>query len=182
MRALSVIKDANRVVDPETGRLDEQLYERANLKIKKAGRMATEGRESRPLIYYAENALFSFGSFISEGKKKVILKKIEHLKEMDEQGSYEKNVQAIDDLDSALDGLGGINLLMEIQKAGDLCMENEPSRAAKFYRTIKDILKAFAEQDEKEANAQIEGIWPEARAVIEKYDQKTGVIHKDITR
>lgn len=182
MRALSAIKDANRVVDPETGRLDEQLYERANLKIKKAGRMATEGRESRPLIYYAKNALFSFGSFISEDKKRAVLKKVEHLKEMDEQGSYEENVQAIDDLDSALDRLGGINLLMEIQKAGDLCTENEPSRAAKFYRAIEDILKAFAEQDDKEANAQIEGIWPEARAVIKKYDRKTGVIYKDITR
>ena len=182
MRALSAIKDANRVVDPETGRLDEQLYKRANLKIKKAGRMATEGRESRPLIYYAKNALFSFGSFISEDKKRAVLKKVEHLKEMDEQGSYEENVQAIDDLDSALDGLGGINLLMEIQKAGDLCTENEPSRAAKFYRAIEDILKAFAEQDDKEANAQIEGIWPEARAVIKKYDRKTGVIYKDITR
>ena len=182
MRALSAIKDANRVVDPETGRLDEQLYERANLKIKKAGRMATEGRESRPLIYYAKNALFSFGSFISADKKRTVLKKVEHLKEMDEQGSYEENVQAIDDLDSALDRLGGINLLMEIQKAGDLCTENEPSRAAKFYRSIEDILKAFAEQDDKEANAQIEGIWPEARAVIKKYDRKTGVIYKDITR
>ena len=101
---------------------------------------------------------------------------------MDEQGSYEENVKAIDDLDSALDGLGGINMLMQIQKAGELCTENEPSRASKFFRAIEDILKAFAEKGQKEANAQIEGIWPEAQAVIKKYDRKTGVIHKDITR
>lgn len=182
IRALSAIKDINRVVDPETGRLDEQLYERANLKIKKAGRMAAEGRESKPLIYYAEDALLSFANFIPQNKKKIILQKIDHLKKMDEQGSYEENVKAMDDLDSALDGLGGINMLMQIQKAGELCTENEPSRAAKFFRAIEDILKAFAEKGEKEASAQIEGIWPEAQAVIKKYDRKTGVIHKDITR
>lgn len=182
IRALSAIKDINRVVDPETGRLDEQLYERANLKIKKAGRMAAEGRESKPLIYYAEDALLSFANFIPQNKKKIILQKIDHLKKMDEQGSYEENVKAMDDLDSALDGLGGINMLMQIQKAGELCTENEPSRAAKFFRAIEDILKAFAEKGEKEASAQIEGIWPEAQAVIKKYDRKAGVIHKDITR
>ncbi|MCJ7683075.1 MAG: Hsp70 family protein, partial [Desulfobacteraceae bacterium] len=182
IRVLSAIKDINRVVDPETGRLDEQLYERANLKVKKAGRMAAEGRESKPLIYYAEHALLSFANFIPQSRKKTILEKIDHLKKMDEQGSYEENVKAMDDLDSALDGLGGINMLMQIQKAGELCTENEPSRAAKFFRAIEDILKAFAEKGEKEASAQIEGIWPEAQAVIKKYDRKTGVIHKDITR
>jgi len=182
IRVLSAIKDINRVVEPETGRLDEQFYERANLKIKKAGRMASEGRESRPLIYYAEDALLSFANFISPSKKKNILKKIDHLKKMDEQGSYEQNVIAMDDLDSALDGLGGINMLMQIHKAGELCTENEPSKASKFFRAIEDILTTFAEKGEKEAGAQIEGIWPEAQAVFKKYDRKTGVIYKNITR
>ena len=182
IRALSAIKDINRVVDPETGRLDEQLYERADLKIKKAGRMAAEGRGSKPLIYYAEDALLSFANFIPRSRKKTIREKIDHLKKMDEQGTYEENVKAVDDLDSALDELGGINALMQIQKAGELCTENDPSRAAKFFRAIEDILKVSAEKGEKEANAQIEGIWPEAQAVIKKYDRKTGIIHKDITR
>ena len=117
-RALSAIRDINRVVAPDTGSVDEKRYERANLKIQKAGRMAAEGRDSKPRIYYAEAALEDYSPAIPPKTRKSIQKKIDHLQKMDEEGTYEENIKAIDDLDAELDEMGIVNELMNLQKGG----------------------------------------------------------------
>jgi hypothetical protein len=43
-------------------------------------------------------------------------------------------------------------------------------------------MKKFGAGEGHEALAQITGIMPEVDSIIEKYDQQTGVIHKDITQ
>jgi len=52
IRVLSAIKDINRVVEPETGRLDEQFYERANLKNQKGGTngLRRQGEQAADLL------------------------------------------------------------------------------------------------------------------------------------
>jgi len=114
--------------------------------------------------------------------KKKIARRIEKLKQMDEEGSYEENIKAIEDLDTLLNDLGAINVLMQIQKAGELCETHEPSKASVFFRAIEDIMKALVELKQEDAKDQFLKIMPEVSAVIQKYDRKTGVIHKDIKR
>ena len=181
-RALSAVRDINRVVAPETGRVDEKLYERADLKIQKARRMASEGHDSKPVIYYAENALVEFGPAISPKTQAAIRKKIEHLEKMDEEGTYEENIKAIDDLHTELDKMGMVNDLMYIQKAGEICEEKDPSRASEFFRGIEDILKAFTTENVSKAVELMGEIYPKAAAVINAHDGETGIIYKDITR
>jgi len=181
-RALSVIRDINRVVASDTGSVDEKRYARADLKIQKAKRMASEGRDSKPMIYYAESALAGFNPIIPSETQKSIRKKIEHLQKMDEEGTYEENIKAIDDLDAELEKMGIVNELMDIQKAGEFCEEKDPSKAAEFFRAINDILKAFSDENASKALELFEKIFPKAMDVIQAHEAQTGVIYKDITR
>ena len=181
-RSLSAIKEIHSVVDQETGRIDEAIFKRAVLKIEKARKMAAEDEISMPVIYFAEAALASFGPIIPSEKTDEIHRCIARLKEMDELGTYDENVAALNDLHDALDGLGAINDLMQVQKAGDLCMETEPARAPKFYRTMEEIMEAFMKFDEEKASGLLDGIMPEVMAVLRSYEKKRGVIHKDITK
>ena len=181
-RALSAVRDINRVVAPETGRVDEKMYECADLKIQKAKRMASEGHSSKPVIYYAKNALGDFSSAISPQTQEAIRKKIDHLEKMDEKGTFEENVKAIDNLHTELNKMGVVNQLMYIQKAGDACEEKDPSGAGKFFRAVGDILRAYQAEDVSKAVELLAKIYPEAEAVVDDYEGKAGVIYKDITR
>jgi len=181
-RSLSAIKDINRVVNPKTGEVDEALYERASLKVEKARKMAARGHVSKPTIYYAESALSVFGPAIPHKKQALIRKGIKRLEEMDEHGSYEENVRALKHLDDALGNLGAVNGLMEIRKAGDICMKTDPAKAPKFFRYIADILKAFREGDPDRASVLLKEVWPETRTIVKKLEAKAGVIYKDITK
>jgi len=181
-RSLSAIKDINEVVDSATGELDEPIYERAATKIDKARRMAEEGHISISSIYYGRSVIDDFSPALSSKEKNAIQKKIKHLEEMDEYGSYEENLQAIDDLQRTLRGLGLINHLMELRKAGDFCMDTDPGKAPKFFRAIEDILSAISKGDNEQAAEILKKITPEVHQIVQEHESKTGVIYKDISK
>ena len=181
-RSLSIIKNINMVVNQKTGEVDEPMYKLSAMKIEKADRMAAEGHNSKTSIYYANAALHSFGPAIPSKNQADIRKKMKHLEEMDEHGTYDENVQALRNFEKSVDKLGGVNTLMQIQKAGDICMDTQPSKAPKFYRCIDDIMQEFKNGNEKKASELLTKIMPEAYAVITKFEAKTGVIYKDIAK
>lgn len=182
-RALSAIKDINQVVSQETGETDETLYERASLKTEKARKMAADGHSGISTVYYAQAALEDFGPAIPPKNKVAIRKSIRRLEEMDENGTYEENLKAIEELNTTLHKkLGVVNLLMEIQKAGDFCMENNPSKAPKFYQSIENILSAYKRNDVKKATVLLEEIMPDTYKIVEEYEARSGKIYKDIKK
>ncbi|QTA89234.1 Hsp70 family protein [Desulfonema magnum] len=182
-RSLSAIRDINGVVSDDTGQVNEDRFSRAELKIEKAKKMSAEGHSGRSTIYYAEAAIDDFGPAIPPKNKIAIRKSMRRLEEMDERGSYEDNLEAIESLNKVLyKKLGVVNMLMEIQKAGDFCMENNPSKAPKFYQSIENILGAYKRDDIKKAADLIEEIMPETYKVVEEYESKAGRIYKDITK
>ena len=181
-RSLSAIKDINMVVHPETGEVDEALYKRVTRKIEKSIKMVADGRSSKTTVYYANSVLNNFGPAIPQKIQADIRKKIKRLEKMDEHGTYEENLQALTELDGSLDKLGGINTLMQINKAGEFCMETDPARAPKFYRAVEDILKASAQKDRDKVSALMNEIMPEVYKILDKHEEKTGVIYKDIAR
>jgi len=181
-RSLSAIKEIHRVVDPETGQVDEAVFDRANLKIDKARRMAAEDKGSLPVIYYAESALAAFGVIVPKKLQDEIRRRVEHLKEMDEHGAYDENLEALNALHESLNKLGGINSMMQIQKAGEVCSKTDPAKAPKFFRTLEQILEASAKGDKDKALGLFTGIMPETDAVLRGFETERGMIHKDITR
>ncbi|OQX14411.1 MAG: hypothetical protein BWK80_41845 [Desulfobacteraceae bacterium IS3] len=182
-RSLSVIKDINAVVSAETGEVNEKLYEKALLKADKARKLAAEGFSGRSTFYYAESALEDFGPAIPPKTRAVIQKNMERLNAMDERGTYEENVRAIDSLNEVLNKkLGVVNTLMEIQKAGDFCMETNPSKAPKFYQSIENILKAFKKNEPEKAMTMIKEIMPETYQIVDEYEARAGKVYKDIRK
>ncbi|HDH98911.1 MAG TPA: hypothetical protein ENF70_07255 [Deltaproteobacteria bacterium] len=172
------------MVDTDTGRVDETICERAALKIEKARKMAAEENTSKTTIFYAESALDDFGPAIAPEVQAAIRKRVKRLEEMDEHGTYEENVRALDDLRDVLNKRLGtvVNLLMEVKKAGDFCMDTDPSKAPKFYQYIDDILDSFRAGKGDRAASLLSEIMPEVYDVVNKYEAKTGVIYKDIKR
>jgi molecular chaperone DnaK len=181
-RSLSIIKNIHTVVNQKTGEVDEPMYKLSAMKIEKADRMAAEGHNSKTSIYYANTVLHSFGPAIPPKNQADIRKKMKHLEEMDEHGTYDENVRALKNFGESVDKLGGVNTLMQIQKAGDICMETQPSKAPKFYRCIEDIMEEFKNGNKKKASELLTGIMPETYSIINKFEAKTGVIYKDIAK
>lgn len=182
-RSLSIIKDIHKVVDATTYTVDEKIYNRAKNKIDKAKRMAAEEQNSLPTIFYAKAALENFGPAISPDTKKKITDAVKDLRKMDEDGSYEENVKALEYLNDVLnDELGIVNILMEIQKAGEYCMDHDPSKAPKFYQAIRDVLEALNRGDDKTAMGIMETIAPEAYALVRNTETEKAFIFKDIAK
>ncbi len=183
-RSLSVIRDINKVVDPETNQVNEDLYNLAAMKIDKATKMAADKLSSKTSIYYAEAMLEEFGPAISTRNQDLIRKKIKRLEEMDEKGTYEENVKAEKELNDTFDAeeLRPMNLLMEIRNAGQICLEKHPAKAPKFFRYIQDILKTVSEGDPDKTISLFKEILPEASAIRDENYNKTGSIYKDIRK
>ena len=181
-RSISTIRDINRVVDPGTGELDEGLYERAERKIDKARKMAAEGYSSRTTIYYGRSVLDDFGRVIPEKKRKLIRRRIENLERMDEEGTHEEDLKALQELEDSLEDLGAVSDLMEIQKAGEFCMESDPARAPKFFRAFDNIINAIETNDTDRAGSMLDEIMPEALQVVDTHETRSGVIYKDIRK
>ena len=181
-RVLSIVKDIHKAIDKKTDELIEPVYNLAKMKIEKAGKMAEQDITSKPLIYYAQDVLASFGRIIPASDQSAIRKRIKKLHEMDEHGTFEENLKIYKKLDASLDNLKGINTLMTIKKAGEACEENEPAKAAKFYNAIEDFLKTSTQKDRERTGKLINEIIPQAQEILAQYDSNTGIIHKDITR
>ena len=167
-RIASTIKDIHKVIDKKDGGIVEDVYNLVEMKISNAKRMAEENVTCNALIYYAENLLEDFAMALSPKEQSLMLKKINHLKKMNEQGTYEQNIQAYKNLDSFLNDFPMLNLFMTLQKAGNLCYIHEPSRAAKFHNAVSNILEATGKKNTQRVETIIKEIRPEAIDVIQK--------------
>lgn len=182
-RALSSIRDINAMIDPETDRVDEKIFQRAKLKIEKACKMAAEGHAGKATILYAESALEGFSLAIPPKSRKEIRAKVRQLAEADENGSYEENVKALEELETALsDKLGVVGILMEIEKAGGYFQKTNPAKAAKFFQYISSILQAFEKGDARTARTLLDEIMPEVNDAVQASEAEIRLIHKEIAR
>jgi len=181
-RSLAAIRDINQVVEPEKETVNENIYDRAFLKIDKARRMAQQGESSMPAIFYAESLLDSFGSLISHKERRSIRKKMAYLQEMDEKGDYKENLDALNDFRKAVNDLGGVNTLMQVRKAGDICMQTDPGKANKYYRFIDEFIALFKKGEVDKASDKLREIIPEVQEITMKFAQESSVIHKDIAK
>ncbi len=181
-RSLAAIRDINQVVDPEKETVNENIYDRAFLKIDKAKRMAQQGESSMPAIFYAESLLDSFGSLISHKERRTIRKKMAYLQDMDEKGDYQENLDALNDFRKAVNDLGGVNTLMQVRKAGDICMQTDPGKANKYYRFIDEFIALFKKGEVDKASDKLREIIPEVQEITMKFAQESSVIHKDIAK
>jgi molecular chaperone DnaK len=182
-RARSIINSINGVVDPKTDVVNEARYAHAQDKIHKAVKIAENEEAPLTLIYYAESMLNNYSVLIKPKTKERLREKIEKLRQVDEDGSYEVTMQASDALSDALDddGLSLVNVLMQIENAGEICFTTDPAKAKKFMRVISDIFEA-AERGDRSVADKVNDIMPEVDEVLENYAMNTRKIHRDIRK
>ena len=183
-QVLSVIKDINCVVDPETKKVDEQAFERALMKIDKARRMAADDITTKPVIFYADDLLDSFGRLIPADTQSAIAQKVCHLKEMSENGTYEQHRTAVEVLLKLLRSkeLDFVSALMDIKEAGEYCQETDPTAASKYFRSVEDLVEAYYKQDIDKVRSVLDSIMPEALSIVDGQHNRRGEIYKDIRR
>ncbi|MCI5224644.1 MAG: hypothetical protein D3924_18740, partial [Candidatus Electrothrix sp. AR4] len=182
-RARSIIGSINGVVDPKNGLVDEARYEHTQNKIRKAVRIAENEEAPLTQIYYAESMLKDYGMLIDTKMQGRLRNKIEKLRQVDEDGSYDVTMQASDALADALDddGLSHVNTLMQIENASAICYKTDPGKAKRFMRVIADIFET-AKSGDNSVQEKLNAIIPEVDEVLENYATSTRKIHRDIRK
>ncbi len=182
-RARSIIGSINGVVDPKNDRVDEKRYEQARKQIHKAIKIAANEEAPLTQLYYAESMLDDYAVLIEPRVQDQLRDKIERLRQVDENGSYEETMRASAALSAALDDkrLAQVNTLMQIENASEICFKTDPGKAKKFLRVISEVLEAAEKQDGSVAE-KLHAILPEVDEVLENYAMSTQKIHRDIRK
>ncbi|MCI5144285.1 MAG: hypothetical protein D3923_01870 [Candidatus Electrothrix sp. AR3] len=182
-RARAVIHSIRNIVDPKTGEVNEEQYKHIQSKISKAVQIAQNEEAPLTRIYYAETMLEDYGPLIKPERQERIRKKIEHLRKVDEHGSYRETMQAVDALSAALEdkGLRIVHILTQIENACEICYQNDPEMAKKFMRTAAELLDA-AEVGDPTALEQAQEIMPEVDEILDSHARTTQKIYRDIRK
>ena len=80
------------------------------------------------------------------------------------------------------DKLGVAGVLMEIRIAGGHYQKTNPTKAAKFFQYINNILQAFERDDAQKALTLLDEIMPEVNKAVKASHAETRLIYKDIAR
>ncbi|MCF8113113.1 MAG: Hsp70 family protein [Desulfotignum sp.] len=181
-RIVSTIQDIHQVIDPDSGQVVEPVHQLAEMKIDKTRRFSENDITCYSTIYFAQDALDQFAMLLSTQDQARFQKKIDHLKQMNLTGSYEKNLSAYEDLCRCIDDFPHIVLLMQIKKAQELCNQHDPDRAGTFENALSKLMGAIIKEDIELTKDVIDDIMPKVNKTLNEFDRETGTIHKGITR
>ncbi len=182
-RARAIIRSIHRVVDPETGQVDEALRRSVEEKISKAVQIASAEEAPLTRIYYAESMLEDYGKLIKADLATQMQKKIDLLRQADEDGSYEETIQAMEELAEVLEDprLELVHALTQIENACEICYQTDPSKAKRFMRVAADML-AVAETESNAFTEQVLAVLPEVEEVLDQHARSTQKIYRDIKK
>ena len=182
-RARAIIRLIHQVVDPENGKVDEELRRSVEEKISKAVQIAEAEEAPLTRIYYAESMLEDYGKLIKPDLAAQMQKKIDLLLQADEEGSYEETIQAMENLADLLEDprLELVHALTQIENACEICYQTDPGQAKRFMRAASDVL-ASAETGGEVLMDEVLAIMPEVEAVLDQHARSTQKIHRDIRK
>lgn len=184
-RTRSIIRTIHGVVAAATGKVDEHVYKQAEAKITKAVTIAEGGEAPATKIYYAEAMLDNYGMLIPPALKKRIGDRIEKLRSVDDDGSYGQTIKAQEKLEDVLDepDLSGVNLLMNIENAAEICHKTDKAKSMRLTRAIDKLIYLMEKNaDPAAVNELLQKTMPEVREVLMSRDHAGMEIHKDLRK
>ncbi len=184
-RTRSILHTIRGVVDSVTGEVDESLYKQAEAKITKAVIIAESGETTYTKIYYAEAMIDSYGMLISPALKTRISKRIETLRNVDDDGSYDQTIKEQQKLADILNepDLDWVHLLMTIEKAVEICHKTDKTKAAQFGSAIDKLIHLLRKDENSVAVEELlQKIMPEVNKVLDAQDRVGLEIHKDLRK
>jgi molecular chaperone DnaK len=182
-RIRSLLRSIQQVLDPSTGEVHEELYTAITEKIEKTMKIAANDEAPLSRIYYAEGMLENFGLFIPPARQEKLLKRIAKVRDVDENGSYEETMEALEALSKELDhkDFYFAHILTQIEHASELCYESNPALAKKFISSIEELMEK-AEQGEFPQKENFFAIMQEVQAVLDEHALSHKKIYKDIRK
>nr|VFK36700.1 MAG: molecular chaperone DnaK [Candidatus Kentron sp. SD]VFK40239.1 MAG: molecular chaperone DnaK [Candidatus Kentron sp. SD]VFK78581.1 MAG: molecular chaperone DnaK [Candidatus Kentron sp. SD] len=177
-RAVSLSDMINRVVDPETNEEDNALIEQIEERQKTAYQLLKEGESPLSNLYYAEYFLFQVGEFMFVEERENLETIIEEFRQLNETGAFQQIMDARAKLFTELDKHLGLQTLVTLQNASEICQERDPTRAPYFKKYIVDISTALHQRDTQNAQRLLDEVMPEVRKELEwKEEQKLHISH-----
>ncbi|MFH1259570.1 MAG: hypothetical protein ABII74_07165 [Elusimicrobiota bacterium] len=182
-RALSIIKDIYTVIDSQTGKVDENVYNTVELKLDKARKFSDNKRNPTSQLSYAKHAIQQYGVILPPENVAAIKEKMAEAEKANNTGTYEETFKACDELDEILHKkLGLVNELMQIEKAANYCNEESPSKSAKFFSYIEKIIEAASQSAGDKLFSLLNEIRPEVFAINQRFENTARKIYKDIAK
>nr|VFK29384.1 MAG: molecular chaperone DnaK [Candidatus Kentron sp. MB] len=177
-RVVLITDMLNRVIDPETNEEDQALGKQIEERRQIAHQLLE--KEDAPLanLYYAEYFLLQVGEFMLAAEREAMEAAIEEFRRQNETGTLQQIMEARDKLFAELDKQGGLQALVSLQSAAEICQDRDPTRVPFFEKYIIDIGAALQQQDMNTAQRLFDEVMPEVQKEIAwKENQKLHISH-----
>jgi molecular chaperone DnaK len=179
-RAVGIAKEINQVIDPETGEANEAMRQQAVRHQAVAEELVTKEGTAYSNIYYAEEFLTEAGTLLHAPQRRALRKKIDQLKEKNEQGSADDILKSRDELLEELDKHPVLLSIKDLELALDIVQRENPAKAPRYEKYLRDVHNALDRNDPDTFMRLMEEILPEVGQILRDYDSKELRIWKEI--
>lgn len=181
-RSVSIIKDINKIVDPETGEVNDDFYRRSQQKFDKAKKMLETGTSPLGRINYAKTALYNYREIMKKEDVNSLERVIKRLEEAEKDGTYEETKGLLEDLNSELDKNPLLSIFMGLNKAYCYYKDRNPSKAERFLNYESKMHECFERSDMYKFDNLLNEIMPEVLEVQRLEANEAVRIEKGITK
>ena len=181
-RSVDIIKDVNDIVDPETGEVHEEIYDRASKKLEKADKMLESEESPWGTINYAKIMLDSCRRLLNPQEIKPLETTLQNLEKSNKEGSYEETIAAIKDLSQEMEKHPMALFFMEMERAYDYYREHNSPQAERILTYMENMQACMKKSDITKFNSLAEEIMPEIRKVAELERSQTIKVEKGISK
>jgi molecular chaperone DnaK (HSP70) len=179
-RAVGIANEINQVIDPETGEANEAMRQQAVRHQAVAEELVTKEGTAYSNIYYAEEFLTEAGTLLHAPQRRALRKKIDQLKEKNEQGSADDILKSRDELLEELDKHPVLLSIKDLELALDIVQRENPAKAPRYEKYLRDVHNALDRNDPDTFMRLMEEILPEVGQILRDYDSKELRIWKEI--
>jgi len=177
-RAVSIADMINRVIDPKTDEEDKTLGKQIEKRQQTAHQLLEKGEAPLANLYYTEYFLFQVGEFMPDKDRKDLEKAMEEFRKQNETGTLQQIMTAREKMFALLDKHLGLQTLVTLQSAAEICQDRDPARAPYFEKYIMDIGAALHQEDAENAQRLLAEVMPEVQKEMAwKENQKLHISH-----
>jgi molecular chaperone DnaK len=181
-RSVDIIKDVNDIVDPETGEVHDDIYNRANRKLDKADKMLVNDESPWGTINYAKIMLDSCRNLMNPKEIKPLEDTLHKLEKSNREGSYEETLAVIKEMSREMEKHPMALFFMEMERAYDYYREHNSPQAERILTYIENMQACMKKSDIAKFNSLAEEIMPEIRKVAELERSQTLKVEKGISK
>lgn len=141
--AVEIISQSNSLLDNETGRINQELYQRLHSKLEMMKFQQQEELSPEGIMNYTQNALYSFGMLIEPGLKTKLERHIQKIEKFQKKKQIREVYQECERLSHTLSNLDSVvQALIEIEKMHFAFKESKMHKEAEaIEKKMKEILE-----------------------------------------